>query len=582
MKRKGSKRLYYKLLCIYTGIILAVVVILAAAFLSNSRNRVIESNQNYIRMLSENALEYIEKSENRVDYVMEDLYKSATELDDLLSYLTMDTEEYLEHTLDIYGSLNTMQYKGVDDFASGVFSMDSHITRIAFLSYSNLDITIHYPDKRVWHSRRYDQVLERLEAENLADPGEFSFAKEIRDPNTWETAGCMIITFSNDLLEAYYEYYSKADLLVFNQRGTIVYDSQEQYKSDGLLIWGEDKSDGLSIQGQDEEWAQQLKAYVSCGSIGNYKVLAYMPRRQAEKLPVKVWITILFFSVVAVTLGELLILYYLGRLEARLNSIVEGMEQVTMGNLAVSLKVNKKGDELDIISDHFNGMCRELDRYIQKSYLAEIEQKNAEMEALQSQINPHFLYNTLEAIRMKAICNGDREVGKMIYSMTVLFRSQVKESSVITMVQELHYCKKYLDLFQMRYQNQFTADVECPEELYQTPIIKFVLQPLLENYFIHGMRKENSDNYLKLTVKREQDEICIVLEDNGYGMEDDILKKKNYQLAKNEKDPNRSIGIANVNRRIRAVYGEPYGIMLEHTLPRGLRVILRYPLQEES
>lgn len=307
-----------------------------------------------------------------------------------------------------------------------------------------------------------------------------------------------------------------------------------------------------------------------------------MPKCQAEKLPARVWINILLFGAAGVILGELLILYYLGRLETRLNSIVEGMEQITMGNLEVSLKVNKKGDELDIISDHFNSMCRELDRYIQKSYLAEIEQKNAEMEALQSQINPHFLYNTLEAIRMKAICNGDREVGKMIYSMTVLFRSQIKESSVITLVQELHYSKKYLDLFQMRYQNQFTADVECPEELYQTPIIKFVLQPLLENYFIHGMRKEAADNYLKLTVKKEQNEICIVLEDNGEGMEDGALKAKNFQLAKNEKDPNRSIGIANVNRRIRAVYGEPYGILLEHTLPRGLRVILRYPLPEEG
>lgn len=571
MKRKGSKRLYYKLLLIYTGIILTVVTILAIAFLSNFRNRVIENNQSYIRMLSENASEYVEKSENRADYIMEDLYKSTTELEDLLSYLTMDTEGYLKHVLDTYGSLNTIQYKGVDDFASGVFAMDSHIIRIAFLSYQNQDITIHYPDKRTWHSKQYDLVVEQLERDDLAQQGEFSFAKEIRDPDTWETAGCMIITFSSDLLKSYYEYYSRADLLVFNQRGTVVYDSQEQYKTDEMLFFGKYK-----------EWAQEKKAYTNCNSIGGYEVLAYMPKRQAEKLPTKVWITISFFGVVAMILGELLILYYLGRLETRLNSIVEGMEQVTMGNLAVSLKVNKKGDELDIISDHFNGMCRELDRYIQKSYLAEIEQKNAEMEALQSQINPHFLYNTLEAIRMKAICNGDREVGKMIYSMTVLFRSQVKESSVITLVQELHYCKKYLDLFQMRYQNLFTADVECPEELYQVPIIKFVLQPLLENYFIHGMRKEDSDNYLKLTVEREEDEICIILEDNGCGMGDAELKKKNFQLAKNEKDPNRSIGIANVNRRIRAVYGEPYGIVLEHTQPRGLRVILRYPVTDEE
>lgn len=171
MEKKSSRGLYHKLLFIYTGIILVVVVILASAYLSNFRNRVIESNQSYIRMLSENALGYIEKSQNRVDYIMEELYKSTTELDDLLSYLTMETEVYLKNALDTYGSLNTVQYKGVDDFAAGVFSLDPHIIRIAFLSYSNRDITIHYPDKRIWHSRKYKQVLEGLEEDDLADPG---------------------------------------------------------------------------------------------------------------------------------------------------------------------------------------------------------------------------------------------------------------------------------------------------------------------------------------------------------------------------------------------------------------------------
>ena len=99
------------------------------------------------------------------------------------------------------------------------------------------------------------------------------------------------------------------------------------------------------------------------------------------------------------------------------------MNEVTTGNLKVRLNVEHTTDELDMIAANFNNMCEELTLYIQKSYLAEIERKNAQMQALQSQINPHFLYNTLEAIRMKAICNGDREVGKMLYSMVGLFRS---------------------------------------------------------------------------------------------------------------------------------------------------------------
>ena len=146
---------------------------------------------------------------------------------------------------------------------------------------------------------------------------------------------------------------------------------------------------------------------------------------------------------------------YLRRLNSRVENIVQGMERVTTGDLQVRLYTNENRDELDIIAGRFNKMCEDLQTYIEKSYLAEIEAKNAELEALQSQINPHFLYNTLEAIRMRAICNGDREVGKMLYSMSVLFRSQLKEADWITIGQELDYCKQYLGLFEVRYQGNF-------------------------------------------------------------------------------------------------------------------------------
>lgn len=177
------------------------------------------------------------------------------------------------------------------------------------------------------------------------------------------------------------------------------------------------------------------------------------------------FLAILGTGLVTAAVGIICISYYIRRLTGRVNNILGAMNQVTTGDLSVRLKYQKKGDELDMISENFNEMCSRLQLYIQKSYLAEIERKNAQMQALQSQINPHFLYNTLEAIRMKAICNGDREVGKMLYSMVTLFRSQLKEADVITLGQELDYCKQYLELFEYRYQGQFQSKVECPVEV---------------------------------------------------------------------------------------------------------------------
>lgn len=276
-------------------------------------------------------------------------------------------------------------------------------------------------------------------------------------------------------------------------------------------------------------------------------------------------------------LGILTIRFYVNRLTNRVGDILEGMDKVTTGNLRLRLEVNPRGDELDMIAGNFNDMCRDLETYIQKSYLAEIERRNAELQALQSQINPHFLYNTLEAIRMKAICNGDREVGKMLYSMSVLFRSQLKEADVITLGQELDYCKQYLELFEYRYQGSFTSKVACAPELLPLPVIKFVLQPILENYFIHGIRRDRKDNEIAVTAEKKGDALFLYVTDNGMGMTAEELLEKNRELEENryEAETGKSIGIANVNRRIRAVYGDAYGVHMEAVPTGGVRVVLK-------
>ena len=210
------------------------------------------------------------------------------------------------------------------------------------------------------------------------------------------------------------------------------------------------------------------------------------------------------------------------------------------------------------------------------------ERRKSEMDALQSQINPHFLYNTLEAIRMKAICNGDSEVGKMLYSMAVTFRSQLKEADIITLAQELHYCKKYLELFEYRYPSQFKSSVDCPFEYMQIPIIKFVLQPIIENYFIHGIRMRDKDNFICIRVEKTTDDYEIIIEDNGRGMSEKDIREKNRQLTENVMEKNKSIGISNVNRRVKAVYGNTYGVSLEQVETGGLRVILRFKPEEDN
>ncbi len=166
--------------------------------------------------------------------------------------------------------------------------------------------------------------------------------------------------------------------------------------------------------------------------------------------------------------------------------------------------------------------------------------------------------------------------------MAVIYRSQLKESDVITVVQEIHYYKKYLELFEFRFQGKFTSTVICPEEFMNYPIIKFILQPVIENYFIHGIRAESEGNEICILVESDEYALVINVIDNGRGMSEEEIQTKNEELKQNKIDTKKSIGLFNVNGRIKAVYGEEYGVQLKRSDSGGMHIILRVGMGEEN
>lgn len=565
MERGSSRGLYNKLLFLCTAVLACVVLALMGYFLNSMRNRYLEQNREHLERMHMEARDYLESCADIADYLHEELYKSNMEMNDLLHYLTDSPEEYQRYRLDTYSEYGLLDYNGIEDFTRTAFEAYPVLKRIAFVSYSKGNLTSFGGGQSDYHTGDGSAALERIRSGNLADRGEFSLLKELRHPLNMQSLGAMIVTFDVARLEQIQASYELPELIVYQKSGTVILETGEEIAAETL--------EEARQEGRLEE---TLRAYVKSEDVGQCCVVGYLPRKDAARLPVLLVAMIVGVGLAVLGAGAALVNGYLRRVSARLNRILDGMTQVMGGDLSVRLAAQKDGDELDVIAAHFNEMCEKLDLHIQKSYLAEIEQKNAEMAALQSQINPHFLYNTLEAIRMKAICNGDKEVGKMLYSMAVTFRSQLKEADVIPLASELHYCKKYLELFEYRYPGKFRSEVDCPLEYMQTPIIKFVLQPIIENYFIHGIRMRETDNYIRICVEKCGDAFEITVEDNGRGMTQEELQSKNEQLAQNQMDPGKSIGIANVNRRVRAVYGNGCGVRMEHAKPRGLRVILRF------
>ena len=563
MKIKRPKQLYFRMFCTYTAIILCIVVVLVVYFISDARKRLLDSNREGTERIHAQALGYMEDIRQAADYIHQDLYRSPSELNDLLEYFRLEPEAYQEYMLDRYSASNELVYKGIFRFVNETFEANKQLEKIELISYDTFKLTECYPEKTVYPGRDGKPRLQQVQNNDFHAEGKLVYLKEIRNPDTMKPAGCALFTFeAGSRLAEIQSANPLAQMVVRNEAGKVIFA-------------------GSDLEG--DEFPVGQKPYFSCvESVGEYQVYTFMDERLAAHLPAARFLLILAAGALTSTIGILYVHFYVHGFTRRVDSILGAMNQVTTGDFKVRLDIWKKEDELDMIADNFNGMCEKLELYIEKSYLAEIESKNAQMQALQSQINPHFLYNTLEAIRMKAIVNGDKEVGKMLYSMVVLFRSQLKEADVITLGQELDYCKQYLELFEYRYQGCFKSEVECPVELLPMPVIKFVLQPIIENYFVHGIERDRQDNLIHIWAECKGDTLYLYVEDNGRGMKEEELTQKNKELreAIRTQKTNESIGIHNVNRRIKATCGEECGISLRAAGPKGLLVILKIRIRE--
>ncbi len=567
MENKNPRHLFHKLFLSYSAVLILIVGVLILFFISSSRTRLLETNQDYAGKLCGEAVLEVSRASSDADYLHRAVYQNSSELQDLLNYFRYDTEEYLRRHLDTYASSNTLDNKDIYSYVENAYSAYPNIKKIEFISYNNNKTTVFYSENDIRVNDNGRERRKEILDGGLASAGSYSFQKEIRDPLSMRVEGCIIFTFDTGEMTELQEKYPTAELYLYYKNGNQVYPGENSLLLDDF---------------QQEDAGKKLKSYIQIQSVEDYIVATRLDKHTAASIPAVHILAILGMGIALVIAGEILISSYLKRLSGRLDGILQGMNQVQTGNLKVQLPENEHGDELDMISRHFNLMCQELESYIRKSYLAEIEQQNAEMQALQSQINPHFLYNTLEAIRMKAICNGDREVGKMLYSLAVTFRSQLKEADVITLMQEMHYCKKYLELFEYRYQGKFHSSVECGPELSNIPVIKFILQPIIENYFIHGIRMEENDNEINIYARRAGEDLFIHVEDNGRGMPEKDMESKNRELANNEMDTRKSIGVTNVNRRLKAAYGDTCGVFLTANHPRGMHVILKVKVKERE
>lgn len=269
------------------------------------------------------------------------------------------------------------------------------------------------------------------------------------------------------------------------------------------------------------------------------------------------------------------------RLSAPILKLMKQMAKVESGNLDSRVEI-RSNDELGRLSHSFNRMVDRLRAYIDEAYVAQIKQKQTELNALKSQIRPHFLYNTLEVIRMSAVDKDDHEVADMILSLSNQLKYVIDYGEEkVSIRSELDNIKDYFYIISVRYDQRFEFNCHvAPEVDLNWHILKLSLQPIVENAIQHGLKQQGRGT-VGLTVARRERTIVITVYDDGAGMSSDTLMSLNRALNDPEA-PGKNVGLKNVHERIKSVFGEAYGIVINSREHLGTSIVLTFPIVEES
>ena len=262
--------------------------------------------------------------------------------------------------------------------------------------------------------------------------------------------------------------------------------------------------------------------------------------------------------------------------------LLKGMKNIEAGELDTKVVI-KSHDEIAVLAKGFNNMTEKIKILIKQNADMEVKKKEAEMMVLQGQINPHFLYNTLDGIRMKAVINKDDETAYMIEELSGLLRTSAHiNKEFIPLEDELNYIRRYINLQNIRYKYKFELTIEIPDNLLKMIVPKFILQPVVENSIYHGLEIKKNDRKIVIKGIVENERVIISVEDNGVGMNEEDMNKLRQSLELSDDDPRAKIGLRNINGRLKLYYGQKFGIKINSIYQEGTTICLIFPAQGET
>ena len=569
-----------KLIIGFLTILLPLVLILSIVFYSYSAEIVLKQSLEQTREIVE---------------------QFSISLDNYMG-LMRNKMEILADSPTIQEELNTHQDK--EDIKNDSFySRNKRIRRIMLQIYSSVTMndveiygineTNHYlslwskkyeiPDKDILFENANLSKGRSVLVNNINDADTIQMIKMVKDLQTYKPIGYIRFGLKRNYIE------KMAKNINFGSDGSVVIFDENLNKISGIahdsalskLLKEKPSIGNFSYsEGKNEYTA----VHIHSDSTG-WTTVGVIPLRYINKDLAGIQYLTVIIIVLTIIIGVTVSVIIAQSLILPLENTVNALEKFSRGDFAVRLKENRC-DEIGKLNRIFNKAIKEINKLMQKVTQSEILNKEMEFKTLQSQMNPHFLYNTLDTINWLAFKEKQTEICNLVAAISSLIRASISnKKSIITIEQELDYVKNYIYIQHIRYKDRFDTIYDIDESLLKQAVPKLIIQPIVENAIIHGIENSKNKNLLYISVKRENECIIIIVKDTGIGMTDEKvseLLKEPLNTEGDEQKAHTNLGLYAVHKRIQLMYGDLYGLTVQSQAGEGTTVTLHIPFTKKQ
>ncbi|NOW06222.1 histidine kinase [Clostridium beijerinckii] len=577
-KSIGDKLIFY-----FFGVVLIVTItittlgnLLYKDSINFSQN---ENTNQIIKQINSNIESYVNNTENIINYMSIDpriikfLNDNKFEDTDIEDEAYKSIYNFVKFNPEIAGIMVVNTNGGYISDVMNRVSRDPLYNEEWYTKAYNKPETINLFTKPI--GRNIDNIF-RYSADEV-----FSMSKAVVDSSTNQIKGVILIDIKLDAIKNIIENSRPGTagfIYIMDMNKEIVYTPVNNIVYRIKNEWIENINNNIiikNINGENYQLTKIDSKYTGWETIGVFP--------ESESLRVIKYIRYYSFvvAILALIIAEILVIIFTRSIVNPIQKLKRLMRKAQEGDLTVSFNA-KYNDEIGELGGSFNTMVKEINNLIK---LVQIEEKNkrlAEMNVLQAQIKPHFMYNTLDTIRWMAEEHNEEDIVEIIEAFTNLLRiSLSKGKEIISVKEELSHVQSYLIIQKIRYEDKLDYEIQFDKEILDYKLIKLILQPLVENAIYHGIKEKRGNGKILITGKIEDNLLCFTVADNGKGMDEEILNKINNMLNNNDGNKNQiGYGIFNVNERIKLIHGSEYGLVYRSILGEGTIVELRHPIIE--